>query len=554
MKKILLLFLVLLSIIISCKNDNISLEDFNDKNKNNEIERFKEALKVQLSKNIDANNYIKDYNISWSMSLKKYFANGKVYLQVPIQNTKKEDRLFYYNDLKKSIKAPDLQILYYKDSLGQEILQLMEMLPDVDYARKHGEFTEDFSFSGLQLFRDLDGKLMNGYRFKDGKRISKVFPGVSNGRINGEVCIISYRQYYTASCFNASGIIVKGTNVLYTNQTGPIAPGCPYEQGYTCFCYVPTDSPEVLSEVCTYIPDDPTNPGTGTGSIALKELEVDKLKLLGPCPGLNNWRNLVIQQPENFIKNKLAALPSYTPFTSTIPTLVNVPGDWYVHAISNAEGVAINLDEYSVYLDDLPMLNGHRMSIAEFSEYIRLHINDFVDNSKATFNPHSQTGHNESAIWNSSNPLGAIISIAIPGDYGSVITTGFSPGGFGSAGWTFSTIHDPWNGDHPVSGNRYFGVYEQGSGYVVFTQGADRITNYLGSLMGWATNAANGTEFQFTQSDILWKSFQSKISQFANTHGTSSQIRAAKQYTPNWNKIKEALQSNKSLDTVPCNN
>jgi hypothetical protein len=54
---------------------------------------------------------------------------------------------------------------------------------------------------------------------------------------------------------------------------------------------------------------------------------------------------------------------------------------------------------------------------------------------------------NDTALWNSSNPIGAILHIAIPIDPGLVVCTGFGP-----QAWVLSTIISPWDGLHPVNG------------------------------------------------------------------------------------------------------
>ncbi|WP_093828980.1 hypothetical protein [Spirosoma endophyticum] len=86
-----------------------------------------------------------------------------------------------------------------------------------------------------------------------------------------------------------------------------------------------------------------------------------------------------------------------------------------------------------------------------------------MDTSISSFAPQPNTGENEADLWNSYDALGAIISITIFPDPGSVIVSD-QVHGADAAGWTFSTIRDPLNHQHPVSGTRVFTLYQADGG------------------------------------------------------------------------------------------
>ena len=51
-----------------------------------------------------------------------------------------------------------------------------------------------------------------------------------------------------------------------------------------------------------------------------------------------------------------------------------------------------------------------------------------------------------------------------------------------SQSFIFSTVYTEKNGYHPVSGNRGFGILDNGNGsWTLFTKGADRMSGYLGN-------------------------------------------------------------------------
>ena len=118
--------------------------------------------------------------------------------------------------------------------------------------------------------------------------------------------------------------------------------------------------------------------------------------------------------------------------------------------LQNAAGTVVNMDYFPVRVTELPT----GMTADEFLEEIRTNINDFVDTDLSGFSPEDEveTGTDETDLWESEEPIGAILHIEIPMDEGSVICSDYD-----SDQWKFSTIRAPWDYDHPVSGTREFG-------------------------------------------------------------------------------------------------
>lgn len=231
-----------------------------------------------------------------------------------------------------------------------------------------------------------------------------------------------------------------------------------------------------------------------------------------------------------------------------------------VQNINNAYSSVVNMDYFPVTVTQLPMINGKRATPEQFLQHIRKNINSFVNTTYSEFAHYNAYGTNDTQLWNSSNPLGAVVGIDIQGpDNGSVIVSSYS-----SSKWTFTTIHDPKYGDHPVSGNRDFGCVRNANGsYTFYTRGVDRLTGWEGSFAQWVSDnwvsdniaKENKVPGPFQFADNLWKSFQSKITSYVNTNGGKAYTSTPQTERPNWNTVKEVMDGKKPLSILneDCN-
>jgi hypothetical protein len=80
--------------------------------------------------------------------------------------------------------------------------------------------------------------------------------------------------------------------------------------------------------------------------------------------------------------------------------------------------------------------------------------------------------------------------------------------------FTFSTITSPLDYNHPVSGNREFGIFENpnGDGYTFYIMGVDRQSDWMFAL-------ANTFGNSFAKADELWSSIQKNMTNFLNNQG-----------------------------------
>ena len=138
----------------------------------------------------------------------------------------------------------------------------------------------------------------------------------------------------------------------------------------------------------------------------------------------------------------------------------------------------------------MPSMNGLQFDPETLLAYIRRHIDTCVDTSNSSFPPLDPAL--DKPRWMSDNPLGAVINIqintmrwlrlkprSIYADQGLVVCSRAEP-----RLWIFTTAHGKPAAYHPVTGNRMFGISDDGSGWVLFTRGADRATQ----LVDWVEN------------------------------------------------------------------
>jgi len=215
-----------------------------------------------------------------------------------------------------------------------------------------------------------------------------------------------------------------------------------------------------------------------------------------------------------------------------------------IQKLADAHSTIVNMDYFSVTITELPIVNGQRLGPGQFLNYIRTNINSFTGGTEQ-FNPYNANGLDDRAKWSSTNTLGAIIAIDLPNvpDNGSVITSYSS-----TDRWTFTTIHEPMYGDHPVSGNRDFGyTANQNGSYTFYTRGVDRLTSWDSSFL------QSRTGIPFSQADALWTTFQNSISNFVQSHQGNANVNLKEILRPDWQKVKDVIEGKKPLSTLSKN-
>ena len=257
-----------------------------------------------------------------------------------------------------------------------------------------------------------------------------------------------------------------------------------------------------------------------------------------PCSQLPYWKDLANHQIPQQVKDKLKTANSNTHWYNS---------DLEIQNLDYSKSYTINMDVYPVKISTLPNKPGtnQKFTPAELFNYFRLNINNFTDVNHGKFYPvvDSNIGINDTNLWNSSSPLGSLITIKIPLDEGTVICSGYN-----SQAWIFTTVKSPWDGEHPVSGNRLFGYYMDGSDMYIYTRGIDRFT----STYSTPEVIRELENLGYSKASDMWKSMQTLLSNFVNNNNGSSHAIQGVDYIPNYIFVKEYLKGQRSINSLGC--
>jgi hypothetical protein len=218
---------------------------------------------------------------------------------------------------------------------------------------------------------------------------------------------------------------------------------------------------------------------------------------------LNEWKNLVQFRVPSTIASALQTR------------------SMRVQRYAEALGADINLDYFPVFIRKLPSTNERQLTPSQLLTTIRMGMAgedpQFINKKKSTFVPYAAR---DAVLWNSANPLGAVLYINIPGpDDAAVVLSAID-----QQRWIFTTIRadEPRPGtkppgQHPVTGNREFGIRPQGDGYVFYTRGADISSGFLESQV---------TGFTYGKGDELWRSLQERVATWIRSNGGDATVQA----------------------------
>lgn len=258
-----------------------------------------------------------------------------------------------------------------------------------------------------------------------------------------------------------------------------------------------------------------------------------------PCDELPQWQSIATHQVPQSVKTKMQNIKNQT----------NYYTNWEITDLDDGLGARLNMDLFPVKITTMPdKPNGQKYTHSEFFEFFRKNINLFAE--KFTPIVDNYYGIDDTALWNSTNPLGALIHIKIPLDDGTVVCSGVS-----TNTWIFSTVKAPldWyhDGVHPVAGNRAFSFYTNPDGSItIYTRGVDRVShNYSDTTSILNHLIETGA---FLGADILWSGMQEKLKLYIDTHGGSANIVQSKKYRPDYNKIKNFIKGNAPLSSLGC--
>jgi|GEM_PF-3078432 len=229
-----------------------------------------------------------------------------------------------------------------------------------------------------------------------------------------------------------------------------------------------------------------------------------------------------------------------TSVTTRISTIISehapvyTTSNFFIQKIGDAHGPVVNCDVFKVHITTLPKKSsGVRMTSEEFLEYFRNSIqyfdgmgDDVATSFGAYYDALPDPDFSDAAQF--AQPyeasLGALGSFHMPipafpimHDDGTIIESGYSR--TTSHKWfMFTTMTSPADGDHPVAGNRRFGIFpdSENGGYCFYLRGVDRVWSFESSTLNtW-------TDMIFSGADDLWGSIQSGIINHINTSSGSA--------------------------------
>lgn len=441
-----------------------------------------------------------------------------------------------------------LHMIVIKDE-GRVRSLLVEMQPDPSWYKEHKNPLEYKNLTGKLLFYSVNGRFYQGYEMENGSMRKEYTPTnelnslrslmARNDNVaidvkppppgNPDPCA---GKWGTFGCQELAEVQVvahqlNNNNYVYINIPSSVYSSNPNGGVYSGYMWSPQTS------------------GGGTGYLKpsltslQNQIRYKPFVLYDiPCSTIQAWINTAKTVVAQAQLNKLKQIAGQPVFIAAGVSLNNVA---HLQDINNAYSTTVNMDYFPITIDKMPTVNNKKLTPSEFLNYIRININGFVNTSLSSFQPYQHYGTNDVALWNSSNPLGAVIEIDIAGpDNGSVIVSNCS-----ASSWTFSTIYDPLYLSHPVSGHREVGYTQNANGSVTFyTRAVDRLTN----VDATALQAIAGIPFD--NADALWRSFQSKVTDYVKANGGTAKVGIPEIYRPNWQKVKDVLDGKASLNSL----
>jgi len=203
----------------------------------------------------------------------------------------------------------------------------------------------------------------------------------------------------------------------------------------------------------------------------------------------------------------------------------------------------VNMDLYEVEITTLPNdpSSGSQFTSSQLFTYWRLDIakgdsTQFVDTDDCSFKAFDD---DEANNWAGDAPTTTYITIHLARLLSSITQFSFDDGSVmctqyaiadDSAYWTFSVIHSARDGGHPVSGNRRFGFYQQGTKTIFYTKGVDRVTT-------WVDRLASAAGQVFENADKTWISMQDKLVAFVNANGGVATKRPRTSVRCDWDTV-----------------
>ncbi|WP_299160887.1 hypothetical protein [uncultured Tenacibaculum sp.] len=243
--------------------------------------------------------------------------------------------------------------------------------------------------------------------------------------------------------------------------------------------------------------------------------------------------------------------------------------------LKTGNAVAANVDYYGVEITKNPdfNLNGVPDTDAEVYKAYKAKFTDLASGSKDdfqfscnlpldldnkadiswTFLPYHQV---DGDIWNSTDPLTAIIAIKAWGDvvFGSLVSDdgAIMISAFTNQYWIGSTIATVNTGTQPFSGNRQWGYLTNSNGNLeLYARAVDVARVGDLTLYGPGTDECKEDTY-YNIGEETWSNLQNEIKDWVNAYNGKATVKekVAKRFDKT--KLKEMLEKNESIDQIKC--
>jgi hypothetical protein len=214
--------------------------------------------------------------------------------------------------------------------------------------------------------------------------------------------------------------------------------------------------------------------------------------------------------------------------------------DYNIQSLTKAFGSVVNCDFFPMRIKKLPL----GLSPKNFLEFFRRNITKFISKDlKTEIVPYKKGSFDDTDQFNKyfEQSLGALIHIEMDND-GSVIISDYKNSTIPNAErhyFKFSTMETPKDFEHPVSGNREFGIYEDPSNngeYIFYISAVDRTWD-------WYFAVGNSLVGGFEKSDKLWNNIQSNLSLYINSFSGQADYNPQQNIIsrPQWEDVEDYL-------------
>ena len=291
-----------------------------------------------------------------------------------------------------------------------------------------------------------------------------------------------------------------------------------------------------------------------------KQLQKDPMFLIKNCGGENI-------DPDDYSHLFNHSLPQ-----SCMDRLNNLGSDFYYQDLDNAHTPTINLDHFSVEINQIPDFDqdGNPDDVGVLFQKIRENFLDLASGNKDGFQSNCTIGGNpdiwwqfqdypgfdpsSSDQWLGTDPVSTIFFIDagaegfanLFADPGAVIVSDLT-----ECCWIFSTIATPGSKSQPFSGHRQFGLRTNENGNLeFFTRAVDRVK--LPPFMRILINDACSFEDYYDIGYETWSNLTTEVQQFVGDNGGQADLHRWDFIRPDYKELLNQLKTNLPVD-INCN-